>query len=83
MRPVRFTTSHTPTYLLKLYWPGKWRGKVSGQKNKRRRRKHGRIIEPYHSDVLLWLHKQSLKDTVLMMKVRAGIEGLMVKSVYE
>ena len=87
-RPVRARRklddlAYALTYLLKLYWPGKWRGKVSGQKNQRRRRKHGRISEPYHSDVLLWLNNQSLKDLVVMMKVRAGTEGLIVKSVYE
>lgn len=86
--PVRETDklhhlAYALTYLLKIYWSGKWRGKVSGQKNQRRRRKHGRITEPYHSDVLLWLNKQSLKDMVVLMKVRAGNEGLVVKSVCE
>lgn len=82
-RPVRASRklddlAYALSYLLKIYWPGKWRGKVSGQKNQRRRRKHGRISEPYHSDVLLWLHKQSLKDMVVMMNVRAGKNGLVV-----
>ena len=87
-RPIRARTklhdlAYALTYLLKIYWSGTWRGKVSGQKNPRRRRKPERIKEPYHSDVLLWLHKQNLKGMVVMMKVRAGTEGLIVKSVYE
>ncbi len=86
--PIRQTKklhnlAYAMTYLLKIYWSGTWRGKVSGQKNPRRRRKPVRIKEPFHTDVLLWLHRQSLKDIIVMMKVRAGVEGLIVKSVYE
>lgn len=87
-RPVRARTklndlAYALTYLLKLYWPGKWAGKVSGKRTKRRNRGHQRIKEPFHSDLLLWLHQHDLKDMVLMMNARACSSGLKTKSVHE
>jgi hypothetical protein len=87
-RPIRARSKLTDlayalSYLLKLYWPGKWSGKVSGKGTQRRTRKHQRIREPFHSALLLWLHTQDLKDMVLLMNVRAGKNGLKIKSVYE
>jgi len=55
------------SYLLKAYWPGKWRGLVSGVGCKRRTRDHRRIPEPHHSEVLLWLHKSEPSDLILKM----------------
>ena len=87
-RPIRkrkklHDLAYALTYLLKSYWPGKWCGKVSGQASKRRRRKHGRIPEPQHSDVLMWLDRWDLEDLCLLMKVSVGKEGLVVKTVHE
>lgn len=87
-RPVRarrnlYDLAYALTYLLKLYWPGKWAGKVSGQSRKRRRRKHGRIPEPYHSDALLWLQRWQVSDLALLIRIRAGKEGLVVNSVHQ
>ena len=60
------------TYLLKSYWPKKWKGYVSGVDTERRSRDHGRIPEPYHSQYLLWLDQLELKDITLLMGVRVG-----------
>lgn len=88
IRPVRARRklkdlAYALTYLIKLYWPGKWCGNVSGQKNVRRRRQHGRITEPYHSDVLLWLDQWRLGDLIVMRNLKPGKDGLIIKSVFE
>ena len=84
-RPIRKSTklrdhAYGLTYILKSYWPGKWKGEVSGQKNERRNRKHFRIPEPFHSDALLWLNKWNLDDLILMIGVEVRKEGLHVKN---
>lgn len=63
------------SYLLKGYWPGKWRGEVSGVGTERRSRKHRRIPEPHHSNLLLWLDQYKPADLILMMGVRLGRNG--------
>lgn len=80
-RPVRARHKLTDlpyalSYILKSYWPRKWKGKVSGKGTERRSRGHGRIPEPYHSDVLLWLHGHQLSDLILMMGCEIGKDGL-------
>lgn len=82
-RPIRARRKLTDmayalTYLLKSYWPGKWCGKVSGQASKRRRRKHGRIPEPHHTEVLLWLDRRTLPELTLMMGIRITKSGLVL-----
>lgn len=66
------------TYLLKSYWPGKWKGYVSGVGKERRSRDHGRIPEPYHSQYLLWLDRWELKDITLLIGVRVGKRGFVL-----
>jgi hypothetical protein len=57
-RPRQFS------YLLKSYWPS--RGiRMIGRKRKRDRRGQ-RIREPFHTQVLLWLDKQRLRDLTLL-----------------
>lgn len=52
------------SYLLKSYWPERAiRQTESGAKRDRR---HRRIAEPFHSQVLLWLDRHCLSDLVLM-----------------
>ncbi len=63
------------SYLLKGYWPGKWRGEVSGVGTQRRSRKHFRIPEPHHSNLLLWLDHFEPADLILMMGVRLSRNG--------
>lgn len=63
------------SYLLKSYWPAKWFGMVDGVMKRRRRQKHGRIPEPHHSNVLLWLDKQALPDLILNIGVMQDING--------
>ena len=82
-RPIRASRKLTDlvyalTYLLKSYWPGKWCGKVSGKASKRRRRKHGRIPEPHHSEVLLWLDRWTLSDLTLLMGIQVTKLGLVM-----
>ena len=64
------------TYLLKPYWPKKWMGHVSGVGRERRSRRHNRIDEPQHSEVLMWLHQFRLDQTVLKLGVRQIRHGL-------
>lgn len=66
------------TYLLKSYWPNKWKGYVSGVGTERRSRDHRRIPEPYHSQVLLWLDRWELRDITLLMGVRVGKKGFIL-----
>ena len=80
-RPIRARRKLTDmayalTYLLKSYWPGKWQGYVSRKGTVRRRRKHGRIPEPHHSEVLLWLDRTTLPDLTLLMGIQITKEGL-------
>ena len=80
-RPIRASRKLTDlayalTYLLKSYWPGKWCGYVSGQAGKRRRRKHGRIPEPHHTEVLLWLDRWTLSDLTLLVGIKVTKPGL-------
>lgn len=63
------------SYLLKGYWPGKWRGEVSGVGTERRSRQHFRIPEPHHSNLLLWLDHFEPADLILMMGVRLSRNG--------
>jgi len=64
------------TYVLKSYWPKKWQGMVSGVGKKRRSRNHGRIPDPHHSEILLWMHNQNLSEIILMMKLEVRKYGL-------
>lgn len=52
------------SYLLKSYWPSKGVRNVGGVS--KRDRRHHRIPEPYHAQVLIWLHSQSLTNITLM-----------------
>ncbi|WP_430386734.1 hypothetical protein [Blastomonas fulva] len=63
------------SYLLKSYWPAKWKGTVSGVGTKRRNRDHRRIPEPHHSEVLLWLHHARPSDLVLKMGLNQARGG--------
>jgi hypothetical protein len=56
-RPRQFS------YLLKAYWPGRPVVMIEGKL--KRVRKAQRIKGPYHTQVLLWLHRQSLSDLML------------------
>lgn len=63
------------TYLLQSFWPS--RAVVISDDGKRiRARQKSRIPEPYHSEVLLWLHRWRLADLTLMIGLRAGVNGL-------
>lgn len=64
------------SYLLKSYWPKKWKGHVSGVGRERRSRRHSRIEEPQHSEVLIWLHQLTVGQTILKMGVRQTRRGL-------
>ena len=55
---------HQFTYMLKSYWPSRAVRLVDGER--KRDRKGGRIPEPFHTQVLLWLDRQKLADMTLM-----------------
>ena len=51
------------SYLLKSYWPE--RAIRQSKNGPKRDRRHRRIAEPFHSQVLLWLDRHHLSDLVL------------------
>lgn len=63
------------TYMIKGYWPQQWQGLISG---KARRGRKGRIAEPHHTEVLLWLNRWRLNDIALLMNVSAGRDGFVL-----
>ena len=63
------------TYLLQGFWPSRAEysdeaGKVSRQRKKRR------IVEPRHTEVLLWLNRWRPRDLVLLIGLEATPQGL-------
>lgn len=62
-------------YRLQSYWPAKAIIVSDDGLLKRARRKR-RIVEPYHSQVLLWLDRWKLADLTLMIGVRVTKAGL-------
>ena len=63
------------TYRLQSYWPS--RAIIISDDGKRiRARQKQRIAEPYHSQVLLWLHQWKLADLTLMIGSRVTKAGL-------
>jgi hypothetical protein len=63
------------TYVVQSFWPCRWSGEVGEDRFARQRRK-GRIPEPQHTEVLLWLDRWSLADLILIMKLRVTKGGL-------
>ena len=83
--PIRATRElhnlpYALSYLLKSYWPAKWKGSVSFVGRKRRTTKHRRIPEPHHSDLLLWLNKYEPSDLILKMGVYQTKKGFSMKN---
>jgi hypothetical protein len=66
------------SYLVKGYWPGKWKGMVSGVGRQRRTRDHRRIPEPHHSNILAWLDDCDPSDIVLKMGVEQVKRGIVL-----
>lgn len=64
------------TYILQSSWPTRCRGEVNGKIYAGEGR--GRIPEPYHTALLLWLDRWSLPQITLMMGMRVGREGLIL-----
>ncbi|WP_408587698.1 hypothetical protein [Novosphingobium sp.] len=62
------------TYLLQSFWPA--RAVISAAGSRYRVRRKGRIKEPRHSQVLMWLDKHRLEDLTLMIGLRATQNGL-------
>lgn len=63
------------TYLLQSFWPA--RALLLSEEGKRlRKRRKGRIKEPHHAQVLLWLNKHRLEDLTLMIGLRVTEDGL-------
>jgi len=63
-RPRVNNRAHQFTYMLKAFWPSKAVRDVGGVMQ--RDHEGRRIPEPFHSQVLLWLDRQRLKDMTLM-----------------
>ena len=55
------------TYCLKAYWP--WKHVTATANGKRRTRRHKRIPEPQHTQVLLFLDKYELSDLAVLKHV--------------
>ncbi|QOV93444.1 hypothetical protein [Novosphingobium sp. ES2-1] len=62
------------TYLLQSFWPA--RAVISKDGSRFRVRRKGRIKEPRHSQVLMWLDKHRLEDITLMIGLRVTKDGL-------
>jgi hypothetical protein len=63
------------SYLLQSFWPS--RAVLICDEGKRiRARRKQRIVEPYHSQVLLWLDRWNLADLTLMIGLRVTKDGL-------
>lgn len=63
------------TYILQSFWPA--RALVISKDGERyRARRKGRIKEPRHSQVLLWLDQHRLEDLTLMIGLRVTQNGL-------
>ena len=54
------------TYIMQGFWPCRWVG-TTGDATLTRLSRRRRIPEPYHSQWLLWMHKQKLTDLLLPM----------------
>jgi hypothetical protein len=65
------------TYMCKPFWTRKRTGIVCSGKVKRENRK-GRIREPFHTQLLVWLDRYSISDISLMMRMRVTDKGFMV-----
>lgn len=63
------------TYLVQSFWPSR-AVIISDDGTRIRQRNKGRISEPYHSEVLLWLNRWRLTDLTLMIGLRVTINGL-------
>lgn len=63
------------TYRLQSYWPSR-AIMVSADGKSIRTRRRGRMVEPYHSQVLLWLDRWKLADLTLMIGLRVTQAGL-------
>lgn len=63
------------TYLMQSYWPS--RALIISDDGKRiRARRKGRIGEPVHSQLLLWLDRWRIEDLTLMIGFRRTNDGL-------
>lgn len=63
-------------YPFQAYWPKRWRGLIDGVEYRGNVR--GRIPEPYHTNLLLWLDRWSLADITLLMGAHVGRGGLIL-----
>jgi hypothetical protein len=62
-------------YPFKSFWPCKRIGPVGDDGAIKRTRSGSRIPEPYHSQSLIWLHRQKLSDLGLLMGLRVSRDG--------
>lgn len=63
------------TYRLQSYWPAKALI-IADDGSRVRARRKGRIAEPYHSQVLLWMDRWRVDDLTLMVGLRVTKGGL-------
>ncbi|WP_426037988.1 hypothetical protein [Brevundimonas sp. DC300-4] len=65
-------------YPFKSFWPSRWIGPVGDSGIVKRQSFPSRIPEPYHSQVLVWLDRWAVSDTILLMKLRVGPDGFVI-----
>lgn len=63
------------TYVLQSFWPAR-AIVISDDGTRRRARRKGRIAEPYHTHVLLWLDRWKIAALTLMVGLRVTKDGL-------
>lgn len=66
------------SYMLKGSYYARWRGEIGdiGEGKRRSQKQRGRIPEPHHSRVLLWLDQWQVQDMTLLINLRLGKSGL-------
>lgn len=77
-QPELTDLAYALTYILKSYWPGKWKGFGTWVQSDRRSRGHREIPCRFSCHALLWQDAQKLDDMIVMRGIRAGKDGLQV-----
>ena len=78
LRMTRETLANLPeplTYMTQSFWPAKTIFELRLGDTRRQTKKH-RIKGPRHTEVLMWQSKHRLRDTTLLMGIRATKSGL-------
>ncbi len=76
--PQNILSPRRISYMLKGSYYARWRGEIGdiGEGKRRSQKQRGRIPEPHHSRVLLWLDQWQVQGMTLLINLRLGKGGL-------